>query len=83
MMFHVARAAKRENVGRIAHAVWCSLTRHNVVHVLAGKAAVCTVGMLFDPSLTERTPMTKPQMRWLDYLEPMSELGLAIKDGKQ
>ena len=83
MMFDVTRAAERENVGGVTHTVWCSLTRHNVVHVLAGKAAVCTVGMLFDPSLAKGTPMTKPQMRWLDHLEPMSELGLAVKDGKQ
>ena len=83
MMFDVTRAAERENVGWIAHAVWCSLTRHNVVHVLAGKATVCTVGMLFDPSLTERTPMTKPQMRRLHDFEPMCKLGLAVKDGKQ
>ena len=58
MMFDVTRAAKRENVGGIAHAVWCSLTRHNVVHVLAGKATMCTVGMLLYPSLAERTPVT-------------------------
>ena len=82
-MFDVTRAAKRENVGRIAHTVWCSLTRHNVVHVLAGKATVCTVGMLFNPSLAKGTPVTEPQVSRLDYLEPMSELGLAIKDGKQ
>lgn len=83
MMFDVARSAKRENVGRIAHAVWCSLTRDNVVHVLAGKATVCTVGMLFDPSRAKGTPVTEAKVCWLDYLEPMSELGLAIKDGKQ
>ena len=83
MMFDVTRAAERENVGRVAHAVWCGLTRDNVVHVLACEAAVCTVGMLFDPSLTERTPMTKPQVRRLDHLKPMSETSLAVKDGKQ
>jgi hypothetical protein len=83
MMFDVTRSAERENVGGIAHAVWCSLTRDNVVHVLAGKAAMCTVGMLLNPSLPERTPMTKPQVRRLDHLKPMSETSLAIKDGKQ
>ena len=83
MMFDVARAAKREDVGGIAHAVWCSLTRDNVVHVFAGKATVCTVRMLFDPSLAKGTPMTKPQVRRLDHLKPMSETSLAVKDGKQ
>jgi hypothetical protein len=83
MMFDVTRAAKREDVGGIAHAVWCGLTRDDVVHVFAGKAAVCTVRMLFNPSLPERTPMTKPQVRRLDHLKPMSETSLAIKDGKQ
>ena len=83
MMFDVARSAERENVGGIAHTVWCSLTRHNVVHVLAGKAAMCTVGMLLHPSLAKGTPMTEPKVCWLDHLKPMSEIGLAIKDGKQ
>ena len=83
MMFDVTRAAERENVGGIAHAVWCSLTRHNVVHVLACEATMCTVGMLFDPSLAKGTPMTEPKVSRLDHLKPMSELGLAIKDGKQ
>ena len=82
-MFDVTSTAKRENVGRVAHAVWCSLTRDNVVHVLACKTTVRTVGMLFDPSPAERTPMTKPQVRRLHDFEPMSELGLAVKDGKQ
>ena len=83
MMFDVARAAERENVRWVTHALRCSLTRHNVVDVLAGKATVCTVWMLLDPSLAKGTPVTEPQVSRLDYLEPMSELGLAIKDGKQ
>lgn len=83
MMFDVARSAEREHVGWVTHTVWCSLTRDNVVHVLAGKATVCTVGMLLYPSLAERTPMPKPQMRGLHDFKPMSELGLAIKYGKQ
>ena len=82
-MFDVTRAAERENVGWVTHAVWCSLTRDNVVHVLAGKATVCTVWMLLYPSLAKGTPVTEPQVSRLDYLEPMSELGLAVKDGKQ
>ena len=83
MMFDVTRSAKRENVGWVTHAVWCSLTRHNVVHVLACETTVCTVGMLFDPSLAKGTPMPKPQMRGLHDFEPMCKLGFAIKDGKQ
>jgi hypothetical protein len=83
MMFDMARTAKRENVGWIAYTVWCRITRHNVVHVLAGKAAVSTVGMLLDPSFPERAPMTETQVRRLNHLEPMHELWLAIKDGKQ
>ena len=83
MMFDVTRAAERKDVGRVAHAVWCGLTRDNVVHVLAGKAAVCAVGMLFDPSLAKGTPRTKPKVGRLHDFKPMSELGLAIKDGKQ
>ena len=82
-MFDVTSTAEREHVGWVTHAVWCSLTRHNVVHVLAGKATVRTVGMLLDPSLAKGTPMPKPQMRRLHDFKPMSELGLAVKDGKQ
>ena len=83
MMFDVARAAERENVRWVTHALRCSLTRHNVVHVLAGKATVCTVGMLLDPSLAKGTPVTEAKVCWLDHLKPMCKLGLAIKDGKQ
>ena len=82
-MFDVTRAAERENVGWVTHTVWCSLTRRNVVHVFAGKAAVCTVGMLLHPSLAKRTPVTEAKVCWLDHLKPMCKLGLAIKDGKQ
>jgi hypothetical protein len=83
MMFDVTRSAERENVGGIAHAVWCSLTRDNVVHVLAGKAAMCTVGMLLYPSLAKGTPVTEPQVCWLHDFEAMREASLAVKDGKQ
>ena len=83
MMFDVARTAERKDVGWVTHAVWCSLTRHNVVHVLAGKATVCTVRMLFHPSLAKRTPMAKAKVSRLDDFKPMSETSLAVKDGKQ
>ena len=83
MMLDVARAAEREDVGWIAYTGWRCIARHNVVHVLAGKATVCTVRMLFHPSLAERTPMAETKVSRLDHFEPMRELGLAVKDGKQ
>ena len=82
-MFDVTSTAEREHVGWVTHAVWCSLTRDNVVHVFAGKATVRTVRMLFDPSLAKGTPMTESQVSRLHDFKPMSELGLAVKDGKQ
>ena len=52
----VANLAERDAIGHVVHALWCNVTRHQVMHMLPDAATVNAKWFSHQDSLTELPP---------------------------